>query len=66
MAEAIVPPPSVNGPRLWASLERMAQIGATPKGGDAEGNLRNPAFTILKIVSGQWKVEQLMGGDKPI
>ncbi len=25
--------PSVNGPRLWASLERMAQIGATPKGG---------------------------------
>jgi N-carbamoyl-L-amino-acid hydrolase len=25
--------PRVNGDRLWASLERMAQIGATPKGG---------------------------------
>ncbi|KVL65142.1 Zn-dependent hydrolase [Burkholderia ubonensis] len=25
--------PRVNGERLWASLERMAQIGATPKGG---------------------------------
>ncbi|MGF6767672.1 N-carbamoyl-L-amino-acid hydrolase [Paraburkholderia sp. GAS199] len=25
--------PRVNGARLWASLERMAQIGATPKGG---------------------------------
>ena len=23
----------VDGARLWASLERMAQIGATPKGG---------------------------------
>ncbi|PRF39303.1 Zn-dependent hydrolase [Burkholderia multivorans] len=25
--------PRVDGERLWASLERMAQIGATPKGG---------------------------------
>ncbi|KVC72489.1 Zn-dependent hydrolase [Burkholderia ubonensis] len=25
--------PRVNGERLWASLEQMAQIGATPKGG---------------------------------
>ncbi|WP_322064228.1 Zn-dependent hydrolase [Burkholderia ubonensis] len=25
--------PRVNGERLWTSLERMAQIGATPKGG---------------------------------
>jgi len=25
--------PRVNGDRLWTSLERMAQIGATPKGG---------------------------------
>lgn len=33
MTEPIVSLPSINGPRLWASLERMAQIGATPKGG---------------------------------
>jgi N-carbamoyl-L-amino-acid hydrolase len=25
--------PRVDGARLWASLERMARIGATPKGG---------------------------------
>ena len=25
--------PRVDGDRLWASLDRMAQIGATPKGG---------------------------------
>ncbi|MBJ9755172.1 Zn-dependent hydrolase [Burkholderia cepacia] len=29
----IVSAPRVDGDRLWASLERMAQIGATPKGG---------------------------------
>ncbi|MCQ4437651.1 hypothetical protein NO135_21885, partial [Clostridioides difficile] len=30
---ASVSTPRVDGDRLWASLDRMAQIGATPKGG---------------------------------
>ncbi|KVL21790.1 Zn-dependent hydrolase [Burkholderia sp. MSMB1826] len=33
MRDATVTLPRVDGERLWASLERMAQIGATPKGG---------------------------------
>ncbi|KVL25371.1 Zn-dependent hydrolase [Burkholderia sp. MSMB1835] len=33
MRDAAVTLPRVDGERLWASLERMAQIGATPKGG---------------------------------
>ncbi|HEF5869996.1 TPA: Zn-dependent hydrolase [Burkholderia cenocepacia] len=33
MHDATVAMPRVDGDRLWASLERMAQIGATPKGG---------------------------------
>ncbi|MCH1990981.1 Zn-dependent hydrolase, partial [Achromobacter xylosoxidans] len=33
MRDAPASMPRVDGDRLWASLERMAQIGATPKGG---------------------------------
>ncbi|MCA3828570.1 MAG: M20/M25/M40 family metallo-hydrolase, partial [Burkholderia sp.] len=33
MRDDTVNAPRVDGERLWASLERMAQIGATPKGG---------------------------------
>ncbi|KVV51861.1 Zn-dependent hydrolase [Burkholderia territorii] len=33
MRDDLAGAPRVDGARLWASLERMAQIGATPKGG---------------------------------
>jgi len=58
---------STDPAKLTAEVHAIHRPGVTGTiSFDAEGNLRNPAFTIFKVVNGQWKVEQLMGGDKPI
>ena len=52
--------------KLTAEVHAISRAGVTGTiAFDAEGNLRNPAFTIFKVVNGQWKVEKLLGGDQP-
>ena len=56
---------STDPAKLTAEVHAISRPGVTGTiSFDAEGNLRNPAFTIFKVVNGEWKVEKLLGGDK--
>lgn len=33
---------------------------------DAQGNLRDPAFTIFKVVNGEWSIKKMLGGGQRV
>jgi branched-chain amino acid transport system substrate-binding protein len=54
---------SIDPAKLTAAVHAIHRDGVTGTiAFDAEGNLRDPAFTIFKVVNGQWQVEELLGG----
>ncbi|MGF6573492.1 branched-chain amino acid transport system substrate-binding protein [Paraburkholderia sp. GAS333] len=64
LVEAVEKTQSTDPAKLTAAVHAISRQGVTGTiAFDEQGNLRNPAFTIFKVVDGEWKIEKLLGGE---
>ncbi|MGF6767674.1 branched-chain amino acid transport system substrate-binding protein [Paraburkholderia sp. GAS199] len=62
--EAVEKTQSTDPATLTKAVHAISRQGVTGTiAFDEQGNLRNPAFTIFKVVDGEWKIEKLLGGE---
>ncbi|QGZ65766.1 branched-chain amino acid ABC transporter substrate-binding protein [Paraburkholderia acidisoli] len=58
---------STDPAKLTAAVHAISRQGVTGTiAFDAQGNLRDPAFTIFKVSGGEWKIEKLLGGETAV
>ncbi|MDR5781133.1 branched-chain amino acid ABC transporter substrate-binding protein [Caballeronia sp. LZ065] len=58
---------STDPARLTAAVHAVSRQGITGTiAFDAQGNLSDPAFTIFKVVNGEWSIEKMLGGGQRV